>query len=109
MIFSCKGNTEKKETLADDANIVENLLKKDSLDIETIKKHILLQRKIENEEVEYENSYEMTKEDLDIQMEVIYRGLKQNGFKDINDSIFSKKIQIFFGNGFNKKCLLYEN
>ena len=108
MIFSCKGNTEKKETLADDANIVENLLKKDSLDIETIKKHILLQRKIENEEVEYENSYEMTKEDLDIQMEVIYRGLKQNGFKDINDSIFSKKIQIFFGNGFNKKCLLYE-
>lgn len=80
-------------------------------DIEKIKKHIVLQSMIDTEEQEFENPYEFTTEDLDLQMQILYEGLKESGFEDIDENLFQNKlINIFkYING-NKKCnLTYGN
>lgn len=109
IIFSCQDgqNKDRDKKMPQ----TKETIKKEMFDIEKIKKHIVLQSMIDTEEQEFENPYEFTTEDLDLQMQILYEGLKESGFEDIDENLFQNKlINIFKYKNGNKKCnLTYGN
>ncbi|PQL95927.1 hypothetical protein [Apibacter adventoris] len=74
------------------------------IDINEIKQQIKLQERIESDEKEFNNPYEMTQKDFLIENQLIYNGLKQNGYRDISDEKFYEKLKLIFNIDFNNKC-----
>lgn len=101
--FSCKDNKENK------VDINTNHIIKDNMDIniDKIKKHIELQERIENEEEEFDNAYDLNLEDLDLVSSIVSEELKKNGYKNISDIDYNEKIKLIFKINLDKECEKY--
>lgn len=63
---------------------------------ENIKKHIKLQEKIESDEVEYDDPYNLNVEDLKLASSIIYDDLISNGYLEPKAESFNDKIETIF-------------
>lgn len=81
------------------------------LDIEKIKKHIKLQEKVESEETEYNNPYDLTIEDLKLASDIIYSDLVSNGYIQPTTEEFDEEIKKVFSIDQNTltKCASFDN
>lgn len=70
--------------------------KANEIDVENIKKHIKLQEKIESDEVEYDDPYNLTVEDLKLASSIIYDDLISNGYSEPKAESFNNKIETIF-------------
>jgi len=66
------------------------------LDIEKIKKHLKLQEKVETEEKEYDDAYELSIEDLKLASDIIHSGLINEGYVQPTAEEFNEKIKKIF-------------
>ncbi|MGG5210689.1 hypothetical protein ACQWU4_17315 [Chryseobacterium sp. MIQD13] len=66
------------------------------LDFEKIKKHIELQERVESDEKEYDNPYELTIEDLKLTSDIIYSDLADNAYIQPKSEEFNEKIKKIF-------------
>lgn len=112
LTISCQ-ETPKNETVQKNKKEIQSIddtvtLKKSDtmLNIEEIKKHIELQKRIETAELEFDDPYEYTEKDLELALKVIHIGLLNNGFKDITDHDFKLKMQKIFNyeRKYSDKC-----
>jgi len=65
--------------------------------IEEIKHHLKDQDRVESDELSFKNPYHLTSRDLELASIVIFEGLKNNGFKPLNDNEFNQRIKEVFG------------
>lgn len=70
--------------------------KVNDIDIENIKKHIKLQEKIESDEVEYDDPYNLNVEDLKLASSIIYDDLISNSYIEPKAESFKNKIETIF-------------
>ncbi|QII71814.1 hypothetical protein [Apibacter sp. B2966] len=111
LTISCQ-ETPKNETVQKNKKEIQSIdtltLKKSDtmLNIEEIKKHIELQKRLETAELEFDDPYEYTEKDLELALKVIHIGLLNNGFKDITDHDFKLKMQKIFNyeRKYSDKC-----
>ena len=111
LTISCQ-ETPKNETVQKNKKEIQSIdtltLKKSDtmLNIEEIKKHIELQKRLETAELEFDDPYEYTEKDLELALKVIHIGLLNNGFKDITDNDFKLKMQKIFNyeRKYSDKC-----
>ena len=110
LTISCQ-ETPKNETVQKNKKEIQSIdtltLKKSDtmLNIEEIKKHIELQKRIESDELEFDDPYEMNYKDFIIESQLIYIGLKQNGYKDISKEKFLDKLKLIFNIDLNATCI----
>jgi len=109
MIISC--NNKENEKKSSDNNFKKENSQNIKFNITKIEKHIKLQERVESDEDEYENPYELTFNDLDLCSQIIYEGLKKNGYKNISDTQFIEKINLIFNVNSKSGCdeYHYEN
>ncbi|PJJ67637.1 hypothetical protein [Chryseobacterium geocarposphaerae] len=70
--------------------------KANKIDVKNIKKHIKLQEKIESDEVEYDDPYNLTIEDLKLASSIIYNDLISNSYIEPKAESFNNKIETIF-------------
>ncbi len=66
------------------------------IDIEDVKKHIKLQEKVESDEVEYSDPYNLNIEDLKLVSNIVYDDLISNNYSKPNVESFNNKIETIF-------------
>jgi len=102
-ILSCSKN--KKELINNDTNRV--IKKEMNIKIDQIKKHIKLQERVESDEEEYDNPYDLTFRDLELCSQIIDEALQKNGYKNISDAEFAEKLNLVFNVNLKKTCENY--
>ncbi|OXA83268.1 hypothetical protein, partial [Flavobacterium hercynium] len=73
--------------------------------IDKIKRHLELQKKVETEETEYDNPYDLSVEDLHLAHSIIDQQLQNSGFKRIADDEFEKRINLIFNINSKSECI----
>lgn len=101
--FSCKDNKEEKIIKSTNQIIQNNM----TINIDKIKKHIEFQKKIETEEQEFDDTYDLNLEDLELVSAIVSEKLKKNGYKSISDIEFNEKIKLIFKINLNNQCERY--
>ncbi|WP_228411893.1 hypothetical protein [Chryseobacterium sp. KLBC 52] len=66
------------------------------IDIEDVKKHIKLQEKVESDEVEYSDPYNLNIEDLKLVSNIVYDDLISNNYSKPNAESFNNKVETIF-------------
>lgn len=113
IFFSCqKKKSDSNSDFVNYNSIPDSItnMNKSMINIDLIKEHIELQKNIDSDEIEHENPYDLTLEDLKIEDEIIRVGLNQNGFKNIDNYDFYEKLEKIFNiNLKNNNCLSIKN
>ena len=99
--YSCKQNKE--------ARISENAHHtiQYNINIDKIKEHIVLQERIETEEQEFDNPYDLNLDDLELVSSIVFEELKKNGYKIISDSDYETKTKLIFKINLDEECKKY--
>ncbi len=67
------------------------------VEISQIKQHMDYQKRIESDEIEQDNPYKMTEQDLILASKIVLEGLKSQGFIKISEEAFNQKLKEVFG------------
>ncbi len=103
LFFSCKDEKENK-AIKNTKQITQNIM---GININDIKKHIELQKKVDTEEEEFDNAYDLNLKDLELVSSIMSEELKKKGFKNISDIEYEEKINLIFNINIQNKCEKY--
>jgi len=92
LLIACRNKPTKNNQIVKEIQM--NLTKNE---INEIKQHLEYQKRIVSDELDPEDPYELTPKDLELASKVLLLGLKDNGYKVVNDEIFYQKINEIFG------------
>ncbi len=92
LLIACRNKPTKNNQIVKEKQM--NLTKNE---INEIKQHLEYQKRIVSDELDPEDPYELTPKDLELASKVLLLGLKNNGYKVVNDEIFYQKINEIFG------------
>lgn len=81
-----------------------NLQNDTTMSVNEIKKQIKLQERVETEEKEFENPYNLNLIDLELASRIILKDLKSKGYNKISEENFNKKIKLIFKINLSQKC-----
>lgn len=103
ILTSCKD--EKKDKIISNTNQeTQDIM---DININEVKKQIELQKKVETDEKEFDNAYILSLKDLELAGKIVLEQLKKNGYKEVTDSEFEEKINLFFKINMQNKCDKY--
>lgn len=92
LLIACKNKPAKNNQIVKETEM--NLTKNE---INEIKQHLEYQKQMVSDELDPEDPYELTPKDLELASKVLLLGLKNSGYKVVNDEIFYQKINEIFG------------
>ena len=106
LFIGCNNKSQENKTIATEKlpSTPKNMAEK--INTEKIKKYLILQEKVESDEKEYDNPYNLTLEDLKLGSSVINYDLSSNGYTQPNKEEFNGRIKLIFslGQEFSTQC-----
>ena len=106
LFIGCNNKSQENKTIATEKlpSTPKNMAEK--INTEKIKKYLILQEKVESDEKEYDNPYNLTLEDLKLGSSVINYDLSSNGYTQPKKEEFNGRIKLIFslGQEFSTQC-----